>query len=115
MIVEYKLQKVRARSDAKKTPIWIDNGGHWYSQINNSYIGYIRDDVEYYIPSTLEVQTKDSFITRMQTIHASYPIYSEPALLEDGSPDFDADPVPYTDEELVTAMGSWWDTFTASQ
>jgi len=115
MIVEYKLQKVRAHSDAKKTPIWIDNGGHWHSQINNSYIGYIRDDVEYYIPSTLEVQTKDSFITRMQTIHASYPIYREPVLLEDGTVDFDADPVPYTDEELITAMGSWWDTFTASQ
>jgi hypothetical protein len=115
MIVEYKLEKVRARSDAKKTPIWIDNGGHWYNSINNSYVGYIRDDVEYYIPSTLKTLTRDSFISRMQAIHASHPLYKTPPLADDSSPDVEAELVAYTDEELVTAMGSWWDTFTASQ
>jgi len=115
MIVEYKLEKVRARSDAKKTPIWIDNGGQWFSPINNSYVGYIRDDVEYYIPSTLKRLTRDSFISRMQTIHASHTLYKTPPLTDDGSPDVEAELVAYTDEELVTAMGSWWDTFTASQ
>lgn len=114
MIVEYKLEKVRARSDAKKTPIWIDDGGHWYNSINHTYVGYIRDDVEYYIPSTLKTLTRDSFISRMQTIHATHPLY-KPQVNEDGVVDIGAEQIAYTDEELITAMGSWWDSFTADK
>ena len=58
MIVEYKLHKLRARSDNKITPIWIDEGGHWYNSADNTYVGCISDSVEYYIPSTLTKFTK---------------------------------------------------------
>ena len=115
MIVEYKLEKVRARSDAKKTPIWIDDGGYWYNSINHTYVGYIRDAVEYYVPSSLKELTRDSFISRMQTIHATHPLYKATADEETGVLDIDAELVAYTDEELITAMGSWWDSFTADK
>jgi len=51
----------------------------------------------------------------MQTIHATHPLYKAPAEEETGVVDIDAELVAYTDEELITAMGSWWDSFTADK
>lgn len=102
MIVEYKLHKVRARSDAKKTPIWIDDGGYWYNPADHTYVGYVRDNVEHYIPDSLTVFTQDTFRTRLLTMHATNPFSKE------DPENIEADPVNMTDEEVTTMANEWW-------
>jgi len=104
MIVEYKLHKVKARSDSKKTPIWIDDGGYWYNPADNTYVGYIRDDVEYYVPNSLTVFTQDTFRARLLAMHAASPFtkgVEEPDNLE-------SEPENMTDAEVTTLADEWW-------
>jgi hypothetical protein len=105
MIVEYKLHKVRARSNNKKTPIWIDDGGYWYNSNNHTYVGCISDSAEHYIPSTLTVFTKETFNTRILTMHSVNPFSTE-------SEDPETDPVAMTDAEVSTMANNWFDTKT---
>ena len=108
MIVEYKLHKVKARSDNMKTPIWIDDGGHWFNSNDHSYVGCVRDDVEYYVPTqTLTVFTKETFHQRIMNIHAVTPY------MDVGDPAEIPEPTEMTDAEVGVMANTWWDAKAA--
>jgi hypothetical protein len=107
MIVEYKLHKLRARSDNKITPIWIDEGGNWYNSADHTYVGCISDSVEYYIPSTLTKFTKDTFRTRMTTMHAANTFQKD-------DPENVGEMIDMTEAEVITMADDWWDAQVAA-
>lgn len=110
MIVEYKLHKVKAHSDNKKTPIWIDEGGHYYDSNNHTYVGCIRDSVEYYVPKdTLTIFTKSTFHQKILDMHARSP-FMEPPSAE--NPD-QTEPTLMTTANVGAEANTFWDTKAA--
>lgn len=54
-------------------PEWVTNGGSFYNPANHTYITYIPDDRQYWIPDTLTELTKDEVEQRALDIHAVNP------------------------------------------
>jgi len=109
MIVEYKLHKVRARSNNKKTPIWIDDGGYWYNSNNHTYVGCISDSAEHYIPNTLTVFTKETFNNRILSLHAVRPFSNTN---DDGIVE-PQEEITMTEAEVSEMANTWFDAQSA--
>lgn len=105
-VVEYMLHKVGKR--AKQAPHWVEDGGYWQSPLDNTMVGWVDSDRDYWVPDTVVTLTREEFITRAMAIHAQYPL----ATLSD-EPD-DSDGV-MSDDSASAWAGSWYDTFVANQ
>ena len=80
MILEYKLHMTPG---GMRAPDWVEDGG--YFKKDNKYIGWASDNVEYYIPSTVNVLTAEELETRVVEMHVAnpftYPDGDEQALM----------------------------------
>ena len=65
MILEYKLHMTPG---GMKAPDWVDDGGYFPN--GNRFIGWTRDNPEFYIPSTVVVLTASELETKILAQHA---------------------------------------------
>jgi hypothetical protein len=103
-VVEYMMHR-RNGGKQRDVPGFIGDRGHHMSPIDNSLIGWVDDNPDYYVPDTVTTLTKEEFVQRQLTIHASHPFTSQS--------DPDSDPVNLTDAEVRTDMEAWYDNFVA--
>ena len=96
LVLEYKNHPVKPKG--MKTPDFIQDGGYWFNKIDNTYIGLVADDVEYYVPDTVTTYTLAELQARQRAIHAKYP-------MKVGLPDSD----DMTDDEVNAAVKAWVD------
>lgn len=89
----------------KIVPGFVKDRGYWYNPADHTYLGWLDEDREYYVPDTIETKTKQECIDRALAIHAVNPM-SEPNV-DDPS----ADETTMTDEEVTTMIGDWYDNF----
>ena len=89
----------------RKVPEWVGDRGHWMSPIDSSLIGWVDDTRDYYVPDSVTTYTKEQFVQRQLTIHASHPFTSG------GEPEIE--PTTMTDEEVRTISEQWYDNFVA--
>jgi hypothetical protein len=94
-IREYKLE---ATPDGLVTPNWIDSGGYW--RRGNKFIGLIRAQPKFYVPSSVVTLTLAQLITRQLAIHANKPMIRK----EDG--------IEMTIAEVTTLVEDWFDNYT---
>lgn len=104
-VVEYKMHRING-SDRRHVPDWVGSRGHWPSGVDNTFIGWVDDNADYYIPDTVVTLTKDEFVTRQTTIHATIP-------WQHGGPDGTS--VDMTEAEVIEQAGEWYDNFVAEQ
>jgi len=107
-VVEYMLH--RDNAGRNQVPDFIGDRGHWGSPINNTFLGWIPDNRDYYVPDTLETLTKEQCVARQLAIHAQYPMrvpLMDPIL----QPDTER-PV-LTTEEVTQQIENWYDFFVA--
>ena len=98
-VVEYMMQL----HDGKLViPEYIKDRGHWKNSAN-TYVGWIDDSREYYVPDSLVQLTKTKFKNRILAMHQETPF---PVIEED----FNTDTL--MSNTAVTEMaGSWYDEF----
>lgn len=103
-VVEYKMHRVNG-GPRRQVPDFIGDRGHHTSPIDGTLIGWVDANADYHVPDTLVSFTKEEFVQRQLTIHASHPFTSmaEP----------DAEPTVLTDAEVRTQAEAWYDDFVA--
>jgi hypothetical protein len=84
-------------------PGFIDNRGHWYDANTETYIGWIKDSRDFYVPDSIVSLTKEELVQRQLAIHAISPMTSF-GNIESG-------PTVMTEEEVRTQVETWYDAF----
>jgi len=101
-VVEYMFN---LSEDGKKiVPPYIKDVGHWHNSSDETYIGWVDDSRDYWVPDTIDSLTKTEFINRQLDIHTNVAQY----LNED---DPDVEPTAMSNAEVTTYFGTWYDDF----
>ena len=104
--IEYMLIK---DGHKRQVPDFVGDRGHWMSPIDSTFIGWIDDVRDYYVPDTVITLTKSEFVTRQITIHAQYP-FKKPV---NGAEMPVGEMVDMTNEEVTAQAEAWYDDFVA--
>jgi hypothetical protein len=106
-VVEYMLH---ADGPRRQVPEFIGDRGHWYNPADHTYVGWVSDSPDFYVPDTIVSLTKEAFVSRALSIHAANP------LRKMDSPVFNPgeEPVFMTDAEVTTHAETWYDNFVTT-
>ena len=90
-------------SGKRVIPGFIGDRGHWYDPATETYIGWVPDTRDFYVPDTLTILDKEGLVQRQLAIHAVTPMtnMSDPGLEE----------TTMTDSEVRTTVETWYDAF----
>ena len=101
-VIEYMLVK---DGHKRQVPEFVGDRGHWMSPIDNTFVGWIDDVRDYYVPDTIVTLTKEAFVTRQLAIHAHNPMTK-------GVPgSVMGDRETMTNEEVTAQAQAWYDEF----
>ena len=98
-MLEYKLH-APMNGHGMSTPVWVDNGGHWYNNADHTMIGFAPDTTEYYIPDSVDFKTLAELKARQVAAHAVTPYKKLDA---SGMPTED----DMTNAEVETMVADW--------
>lgn len=104
-VIEYMLHK---DGHKRQVPDFVGDRGHWCSPLDNTFIGWVDDVRDYYVPDTVVSLTKQQFIDRLLGIHQQVP-YTKPNFDVPETPN----PEVMTVEEVTAMAGTWYDDFVA--
>lgn len=108
MVVEYMMHLIKP--NIKAVPIFIKKPGHWFNPSNNTYVGWVDDNRDYYVPDTIVTLTKEQFMNRALQIHANDPIREQPT-----EPVLDPSTIRILSEEEVKEQANNWYDFYSSE
>ena len=100
-MLEYKLH-APMNGHGMSTPVWVDNGGHWYNNADHTMIGFVPDTTEYYIPDSVDFKTEAELKTRVVAMHQVSPMHK----MDPAGPGGEEGDV-MTDAEVETMVGDW--------
>tara|TARA_B000000460_G_scaffold246979_1_gene221157 strand:- start:285 stop:608 length:324 start_codon:yes stop_codon:yes gene_type:complete len=100
-MLEYKLH-APMNGHGMSTPVWVDNGGHWYNNADHTMIGFAPDTTEYYIPDSVDFKTEAEVKTRVVAMHQVSPMRK----MDPAGPGGEEGDV-MTDAEVETMVGDW--------
>jgi hypothetical protein len=100
-VAEYKMHK---QGNGRIVPDFIKDGGHWYNPDDHTFIGWIPENPDYYVPDTLVYLTKEQFLERVTVMHNARPLTTE----NDEIPGIGA---PLSSDELSNISSDWYDNF----
>lgn len=85
-------------------PGFIGDRGHWYNPVDHTFIGWISDNRDFYVPDTIVYLDKAAFVARILGMHAANPMRKmspNPAVQGD----------IMTEAEVTTMAEEWYDAF----
>ena len=100
-MLEYKLH-APMNGHGMSTPVWVDNGGHWYNNADHTMIGFAPDTTEYYIPDSVDFKTEAEVKARAVAMHQVSPMRK----MDPAGPGGEEGDV-MTDAEVETMVGDW--------
>jgi hypothetical protein len=105
-VIEYMMHRIDG-GNRRAVPEFVGDRGHWMSPIDQSFIGWVDDSRDYYVPDSVVTLTKEQFVARQLTIHASHPFMKpfEPGI------EPPTEPTAMTVEEVTAQAESWYDSF----
>lgn len=103
-VIEYMLYK---DAHKRQVPDFVGDRGHWMSPIDNSFIGWVDDVRDYYVPDTIVTLTKTEFVARQLAIHAQVPFTK--AVGDAIGPGGERENM--TTEEVTAQAEAWYDDF----
>ena len=103
-VIEYMLYK---DAHKRQVPDFVGDRGHWMSPIDNSFIGWVDDVRDYYVPDTVITLTKSEFVTRQLAIHAQVPFRK--GVGDEIGPGGERENM--TTEEVTVQAEAWYDDF----
>jgi len=105
-VVEYKLHRINGGS-RRAVPEFIGDRGHWQSPKDKSFIGWIDEDRDYYVPDSVTELTKAEFVQRQLDIHNS----AGNAFMTEVEIGSGQTPVALSNTEVTTTAETWYDNF----
>lgn len=105
-VVEYRLHRVNGKN-LRHVPDFIGDRGHWYNPTDNTYIGWIDDNRDYYVPDTIVSLTKEELVQRQLNIHSSTPL----SKMEGDETTGEITQTEMTVEEVRSEVEQWYDDF----
>jgi hypothetical protein len=106
-VIEYMLEK-RDATQRRWIPEWVGDRGHWYDPATETYVGWVDDVRDFYLPDTVVFLSKEDLVQRVLTMHASSPMMKMDP--ENPGPD---NMVAMTEAEVRTTVEAWYDDFVA--
>jgi hypothetical protein len=100
-VVEYMMHRDGPR---RQVPEFIGDRGYWFNSADNTFIGWVDENPDYYVPSSVNTLTKEQLVTRLLTMHAATPFKNEGENPEEEATDM-------TDAEVTTMVETWYDNF----
>ena len=88
-------------------PGFIRGSADFHNPTDNTYVGWVADNRDFYLPDTITILDKASFVQRMLAIHQVTPIKGglvEQQVEQDGRVGVQLVPGPILTEEQVIAM-----------
>ena len=73
-VVEYMF--IVDEKGKRQIPGFIGDRGHWYDSATETYVGWIADNRDFYVPDTIVTLSKEDLVQRQLTVHASNPMMS---------------------------------------
>jgi hypothetical protein len=109
-VVEYK-HHVYLGDHRRHIPGFITDPEHWHNPANHSFIGWVHENPDYYVPwTTLKVLSKEELVQRCILIHNQTPIMAPVP----GAQGPGMRMQPLADEAAVRAYAEeWYDSFVA--
>jgi hypothetical protein len=104
-VIEYMLHRINGSSRAE-IPGWVGDRGHWFNTADNTYVGWVDDVRDYYVPDSVVSLSKADLVARQLAIHATSPFATQ-------QDDPSSEPVAMTDAEVTTMVEAWYDDFVA--
>lgn len=103
-VVEYMFN---LSEDGKKLiiPSYVKDRGYWYNSADETYIGWVDESRQYWVPDTIVSFTKTEFINRQLDIHNNVEQYLNQ------SDDPEVEPTAMSNTEVTTYFGTWYDDF----
>lgn len=101
-VVEYMF--IVDEKGKRQIPGFIGDRGHWYDSTTETYVGWIADNRDFYVPDTIVTLSKEDLVQRQLTVHASNPMMS----MGDNP---EAEPTAMTDEQVRATVEAWYDSF----
>ena len=103
-VIEYMLIK---DDHKRQVPEFVGDRGHWMSPVDSTFIGWVDDVRDYYVPDTIVTLTKAAFVARQMAIHAHTPM-TKPV---GDSLAINVERVIMTDAEVTAEAETWYDYF----
>ena len=73
-IVEFKKHPVAGGMRGSKIPDFIRGSADYHNPSDDTYVGWVADNRDFYLPDSIVVLDRASFTTRMLAIHAVQPM-----------------------------------------
>jgi hypothetical protein len=87
------------RNGGHETPSFIRGSADYYNPNDNTYVGWVSDQRDFYLPETITILDRDTFCTRYLEVHGNRPFTK---LVDD-------EEVEMTKEEVMASAGSEYD------
>lgn len=102
-VIEYMMHRA---NDGKKKEIpgFIGDRGHHFNSLDNTYIGWVNDERDYYVPDSIVFLSKEEFIQRQLAIHAKTPMMHT-------NEDSEQEQTEMTIDEVREEASLWYDNF----
>ena len=102
-VIEYMFQL--DYKGKKIIPGFVKDRGQFYNAQDETYLGWLDSDRDYWVPDTIEVKTKQDCINRALAMHLNNPYQ------EHNIDDPSQDPVDMDSAQVTTMIGNWYDHY----
>ena len=107
-VVEYK-HHVFLGDHRRHIPGWIMGADNWYNPANHTYVGWVKDNPDFYVPwDTLKTLTKEDLVQRCLGIHNANP-FKETLTNNQNVEELRN----LNDSEVRTLVEEWYDNFVS--
>jgi hypothetical protein len=104
-VAEYMLTNDEG-NQRRFVPGFIGDRGHWYNPVDHTFVGWISENRDFYVPDTIVYLDKAAFVARTLAMHAANPMRKpgeNPGMMEQGD--------VMTEAEVTTMAEQWFDAF----
>lgn len=106
-LVEFMLHAVpNGKSQKSKIPDFIRGSADFYNPADDTYVGWVADNRDFYLPDTITVLTKQTFAERLVAMHQDNPMRKESTVNDQGET-VEGDEM--TDEEVTNYANDRYD------
>jgi hypothetical protein len=106
-LVEFKMHAAAGGNPSRREiPGFIRGSADFFNPADNTYVGWVADNRDFYLPDTIVTLDKAAFVARQLAIHGANPFTRPGETPEDP-------PVQLTNEEVTTQAEDTFDRIVA--
>lgn len=117
-VVEYMKHRINGGRERKHPDFIVEDEeghGHWFNFLDNTFVGWVDDDSDYFIPDSLRILSKEDFVLRNLAIHQADPMKDTSEYTVVDNPEAEGkNRIEYrnmTDQEVRNVSEQWYDEF----